>query len=552
MAVLQVQSGVPARWRIVFLAVLPFLFFAAVLWFSRQEPAPVRDPASAAGQESLNARIRLETAAVAFSSGKLDPSVAVVTDRPDIYAPKQNLTELFNDEVPAAIANFEAPKYWGRMIGIGLEFDLSNPLPREFRPLSGLPVIADPRDRESWDVFLDGKLRPERFDMILLDCAFPARVTAPGIDLWTSQTFENIAQARANAGTVFAVVLPHDRPQAAACAMTAMKNVFGSVGTFRFGDRIVAASSVPMHAARLPETLKDFLRRPAPEDGEMPSPVFDLDEINDNAVIAGYYAEGEVPVDAISVVLQRDYSDAPPAWLLENIHRDRDRFGRNIGPLAYAEAELLPHLRKHLPGGLPYGRICAWALGAALLVYLILRYFISWKPVHKQAFLAFEDMFLFTGCLSLFSVALLNCLPSPRPVLFNWGSLAWLPFVGLLALISLKWPTRVKHRLTRVLYTLLGLACYALAFRLERVPDPLFGLLQYSSMACFLLPVGFLGDLVQTRIQEPVQPGPAIPLAFVLGVAASLAVFAASLFFPAGPMMFAAAICVFRLVFLDN
>ena len=71
-------------------------------------------------------------------------------------------------------------------------------------------------------------------------------------------------------------------------------------------------------------------------------------------------------------------------------------------------------------------------------------------------------------------------------------------------------------------------------------------------MALFLLPVGLLGDLVQTRLQEPIQPGMVIPLAFVLGVAASLAVFAVSMFFPAGPMVFAAAICGFRLVFLDN
>lgn len=545
MADLRAQAPVPARWRFVFLAFLPALFFAAVLFLSRPEPASVRDPASATGQEEfLNARTRLQTAAVAFSSGKLDPRIAVVTDRPDVYAPDQDPAQLPDDEIPF---------FWGRMIDSGRELITNKPLSREFRRVSGFPVIVDPRDRKEWEVFLYEKRSPGRFDMILLDCAFPARVTSPGIGPWTSHTFESIAQNRAKAGAVFAVVLPENRPQAAACAMTAMKNVFGSVGTFRFGDRIVAASSVPMHAARPPETMKDyFLRRPSPEDGEMPSPVFDLDDINDAAVIAGYYMGGEVPVDAISVVLQRDYSDAPPAWLLEGIHANRNRFGRTIGPLAYAEAELLPHLRKRLPGGLPYGRLCAWAFGGVLLVYLLLRYFISWKPVHKQAFLAFEDMFLVTGCLSLFSAALLNSLPSPWPTFFKWIPLAWLPILTLASLLMFKWPTRVKHKATRILYTLISLACFVLAFRLGRLPDPLFGMFLYVSVAFFVLPVALLGDLVQTRILEPVQPGPAIPLAFVLGVAASLAVFAVSLFFPAGPMVFAAAICIFRLVFLDN
>lgn len=541
MADLRAQAPVPARWRVVFLAVLPALFFAAVLFLSRPEPASVRDPASAAGQESLNARTRLQTAAVAFSSGKLDPRIAVVTDRPDVYAPDQ---EPPPDEIPF---------FWGRMFDSGLELITGKPLSREFRRVSGFPVIVDPRDRKEWEVFLYERRSPGRFDMILLDCAFPASVTSPEIGPWTSHTFESIALNRANAGAVFAVVLPDCRPQAASCAMTALKNVFGSVGTFRFGDRIVAASSVPMHAARPPETMKDYFLRPSPEDGEMPSPVFDLDDINDAAVIAGYYAGGEVPVDAISVVLQRDYSDAPPAWLLESIHANRNRFGRIIGPLAYAEAELLPHLRKYLPRGLPYGRLCAWALGIALLAYLLLRYFISWKPVHKQAFLAFEDMFLVTGCLSLFSAALLNSLlPSPWPAFFKWIPLAWLPILTLASLLMFKWPTRVKHKATRVLYTLISLACFVLAFQLERLPDHLFGMLLYASVAFFVLPVALLGDLVQTRILEPVQPGPAIPLAFVLGVAASLAVFAVSLFFPAGPMVFAAAICLFRLVFLDN
>ena len=549
---LQTQGTVPARWRFLFAAVVPLFFFAAMLVISWPEAAFVRAPESDAGPEEFrNARIRLQTAALAFASGKLDPDIAVVTDRPEIYAPEQAPAELLDYEVPTALANFEPPKYWGRLIGSGLEFDLSNPLPREFRPLSGFPVIADPRDRKSWDVFLDAKLCPARFDLILLDVAFPARVTSPGISPWTSQTFATIAQARANAGTVFAVVLPQDRPRDAVCAITAMKNVFGNAGALRFGERLVALSTVPISAATPPESMKDALRRSAPEDGETQPPVFDLDDINDRAALAGYYAGGDVPPDAISVILWRDCSDAPPAWLLEGIHKNKNMFGRNIGPLEYAKAELLPHLRNYLPGGLPYGRLCAWTLGIALFVYLLLRYFISWKPVHKQTFLAFEDMFLFTGCLSLFCTVLLGSEPSPLPgLLWIWS--AALPLLGLTFLLSFKRPTKVKRRARRVVYLLAACVFYALGFWLEHLAAP-SGLFRHLlTVNFFLFPIGLLSDLIQTRIQEPVQPGFAIPFAFVLGVAASLAVFAVSLFFPAGPIVFAAVICGFRLACLDN
>jgi len=538
----QRQAPVPARWRFLFLGGLPLVFFAAVLFLFRPGPAPVRDSVPSDEQDFLNARIRLQTAAIAFSSGKLNPDIAIVTDRPEVYAPNRDPDTVYGDD----------QKYWARMIDCGVAFNLNNPLPREFEPIAGFPVIVDPRDRKAWDVFLSEKRSPGRFDLILLDCAFPARFTSLAIAPWTTQTIAALAQVRAQAGTVFAVVLPQNRPQAAACAMAALKNVFGNAGTFRFGERIVAAASVPMHAATPPGNLRDILRQPAREDGETRSPVFSLTDINEMASLAGYYAGGIVPDEAIYFVLQQDYSSAPPAWLLEGIHGTPKQFGRDIGALAYAKAELLPHLRKRLPGGIPYGKVCAWVLGAALLVYVLLRYFISWKPVHKQAFLAFEDMFLFTGCLSLFSAALLDCLPSPPSSSYNLVLLAALPFIGLLYLISIKWPTRIKRKPLRVIYALIGCFSFALAFRLEHLADPLLGWRLFLSGIFFLIPAGFLGDLVQTRIAEPVQPGAAIPLAFVLGVAASLAVFAVSLFFPLGPLIFAAAICGFRLVFLDN
>ena len=539
---LQKQAPVPARWRFLFLGGLPFVFFAAVLFLFRPGPAPVRDPAPAAEQEFRNARIRLQTAAIAFSSGKLNPEIVIVTDHPEVYAPDRDPDAVYGDE----------QKYWARMIDSGIEFHLNNPVTREFEPIASFPVIVDSRDRKAWDIFLNEKRSPGRFDLILLDCTFPARVTSLAIAPWTTQTFATLAQARAQAGTVFAVVLPQDRPQAAACAMAALKNVFGNAGTFRFGDRIVAASSVPMHAATPPGNLWDALRGPAPADGETPSPVFSLTDIDEMASLAGYYAGGIVPDEAIYFALHQDYSGAPPAWLLEAVHGTPKQFGRDIGTLAYAKAELLPSLRKRLPGGIPYGKVCAWVLGVAMLVYVLLRYFISWKPVHKQAFLAFEDMFLFTGCLALFSVALLDGLPATPSSACNLVLLAALPFIGLLYLLSIKWPTRIKRKTLRIAYLLIGGVSFALAFWLEQLADPLLGWRLFLTGIVFLIPVVFLGDLVQTRITEPVQPGAAILLAFVLGVAASLAVFAVSLFFPPGPIFFAAAICGFRLVFLDD
>ena len=114
--VLQTQAQVPARWRFLFAAALPLVFFAALLFVSRPGPTPDQNTsAPAAEQEMRNARIRLQTAALAFAPGKLDPGVAVVTDRPEVYAPPAP-AELFDDELTAALANFEVPKYWGRMI----------------------------------------------------------------------------------------------------------------------------------------------------------------------------------------------------------------------------------------------------------------------------------------------------------------------------------------------------------------------------------------------------------------------------------------------------
>ena len=61
-----------------------------------------------------------------------------------------------------------------------------------------------------------------------------------------------------------------------------------------------------------------------------------------------------------------------------------------------------------------------------------------------------------------------------------------------------------------------------------------------------------VSPMVARRMKEPVQPGPEIPAAFVLGTVFALAAFAASFCFPAGPAVFAVVTCGFRLFALDN
>ena len=93
---------------------------------------------------------------------------------------------------------------------------------------------------------------------------------------------------------VFAVVLPGGRPADSACILASMRHTFGSVGAFCFGERVILAS------------------------GAGSAPVFDLDELNRTADLAGDYSGGGVPDNAISLVLYEDYSDSIPAGLLEN------------------------------------------------------------------------------------------------------------------------------------------------------------------------------------------------------------------------------------------
>ena len=543
MAELQTQSGVPARWRIVFAAVLPLAFFAAMLYLSRSGPAPASAPRT---EQDANARTRLETVAVAFSSGKLNPDLAIVTDRPEVYVP------------PDSDATIR--KFWPRVPENGFDPGPDVALPREFGPLFSTPAVVDLRNETAREAFLNDTRFPGRFDMILLDCAFPARVVSPEIDLWTTKTLGIFAQKRARAGAVFAVVLPPDNATGAACLVAAMENLFGNIGTFCFGERVIAASSVPLSGAT-PTTLKDLFRKAPREDEEENTPrtpLFALADINELASDAGYYFPGisEVPEDAIVIALEQDYSEAPPAGLMEEADRVRGRSGRTIGALAYIKAEYLPRLRSRLPGGLPYGKLCAWALGIGLLAYLLLRYFISWKPVHKQAFQAFEDMFGLTGCLALFCAALLDCSMSRHPLSWFWFGM--LPLCSIILLAQTQWqerspftsrPARAKRKIPRFVYALLAGLSYVLAFRLIRFEC--HDLIHVAGMGFFAISVAVFLDLIQGRIVKPVQSGLAIPLAFILGVAASLAMFAVCLCFPSGPAVFAALLC-FRIVLLEN
>ena len=84
MAGSQKRSPVPAYWRILFATALVLAFMFGGLLFVRRDAVPPRDSA----ENGLDARLRLQTAAVAFSSGKLAPRVLILTDWPEFYQKK--------------------------------------------------------------------------------------------------------------------------------------------------------------------------------------------------------------------------------------------------------------------------------------------------------------------------------------------------------------------------------------------------------------------------------------------------------------------------------
>lgn len=505
MAELLVRAQVPARWRIWFAAALVLAFLAAGVLLSKTEPTP---PRQAGG--GCFARLRLQMAAVAFSGGKLEPRVLILTDdRSLFHAPDDG----------------EFPEF------------------RKFEP--GLTVV-DPMSVPEWGVGADGFLSafakrsdaagsPEGvFDAVLLDCQFPERLFSRKTLLWSVAFFDMMKREYMNPGGVFAVVLPGGRPEDSACILAAMRHTFGSVGAFCFGPRVILAS------------------------GAGSAPVFDLDELNRTADLAGYYSGGSgVPDNAISLVLYENYSDSIPAGLLENAYEIRTSRHFTPGTIVFARAELLPKLKRLLPEGFPLQAVCAWLLGIALAVYPLLRYFISWKPVHKQAFLAFEDMFYFTGVLSL------NLMFSHES-LQGYGIVPWL--LGLIALggygyrAFFRWGGRIprESRLNttggRVLLHLVVLAAFGLAFwcrpsGADTLPASFLTVIPPEIPAMIGLVCAAI--LVRSRLDKPVERGPAIPVAFVLGTAMALGLFCASVFFPAGLMVFALVVCGARIVYFD-
>ena len=513
MAELQVQTPVPARWRILFAALLVLAFWFAG-WTLMRKDAPAAAPVGAG--EGQDARIRLQTAAVAFASGKLAPKVLILTDWPELYR-KQDGTypEFLYFQDNLTVADPASIPGWG-LGGPRESFS-------RFRQLYSSGRNEEP-EKQFKDLPKDslGRFRlSPAFDVVLLDCAFPERLLSRKLRLFSPAFFDRVKSGLMNSGGVFAVVLPPDRTEDSACILAFLRHSFGNAGAFCFGERVILASA---------------------PGGE---PNFDLDKLNATAELAGYYTDG-VPGNAISLILDENYSDSIPAGLLETAADIRIPSVFTPYCAVFARERLMPRLMRFLPQRFPLQTVCAWILGILLAVYPFLRYFISWKPVHKQAFRAFEDMFYLTGALSLFLMFTHEMMPDYALQFALYLVILGFLFYGTLGKSwrHFKFGSVLENPFGRILFGLLAPIFFGLAF--------------------FLPPTGFLTEilalsgliaaslLVRARMNEPVQPGPAIPLAFVLGIAASLTVFAVSLCFPLGPVVFAAVACVFRLVFLDN
>lgn len=526
--VLQTQAPVPARWRIVFAALLVLAFCAAGLALMRKDATP--SPQDGAG-DSPDARIRLQTAAVAFSSGKLAPRILILTDRPEFYRNE--------DATPPEFRFFRGSG--GKAAETAPEADLIVIDPASVPELG----LGGPRDaffqfRNNFSKYDNHPIRGKRdpgagslertvgnsgavaakFDVVLLDCVFPGCVFSRKTLLWSSSFFDMMKREAMNSGGVFAILLPPDRPADSACILAFLRRSFGNAGAFCFGDRVHLAS------------------------GLNAEPVFDLEKLNATAELAGYYDVGGIPGNAISLILDEDYSDSIPAGLLEAADAVTIPDVFTSFRAVFARARFAPRLKRFLPDGFPVRKVCAWLLGILLVAYPFLRYFISWKPVHKQAFRAFEDMFCLTGVLVLF-------LLFTNEEIRNYGMslLLYLVIIVMLCYSDGKWSGKWARAVAEnpigrfFLHLLAALAFGLVFFRVFSAPIPT-GLTVCFGVILAVWPI-------RAKMKEPVQPGPAIPLAFAFGVVASLALFAASLCFPLGPVVFAAVVCGSRLVFFD-
>lgn len=529
---LQTQAPVPARWRIVFAALLVLAFCAAGLALMRKDatPSSPRDGA----RDNLDARIRLQTAAVAFSSGKLAPRVLILTDQPDFYRKETDSYPEFRffegngrkegEISPEAdlivIDPASVPE-----LGLGGPGDAFSQFRNDLSKYDNHPIWGkrkrDPGAGSLERAVRNGGAVAAKFDVVLLDCVFPGCLFSRKALLWSSSFFDMIKLEAMNSGGVFAIVLPPDRPADSACILAFLRRSFGNAGAFCFGDRVILAS------------------------GLNAEPVFDLEKLDATAELAGYYDGVGIPGNAISLILDEDYSDSIPAGLLEAADAVTIPDIFTSFRVVFARARFAPRLKRFLPDGFPVQKVCAWILGILLAVYPILRYFISWKPVHKQAFRAFEDMFYLTGVLALF-------LLCTNEEIGNHGISLLLYLVIIVLLFyndnwkwSWKWARAVaENPLGRFFLHLLAALAFGLVFFRVFSAPILIGLTVCFGAILAVWPI-------RAKMKEPVQPGPAIPLAFAFGVVASLALFAASLCFPLGPVVFAAVVCGARLVFFD-
>ncbi len=536
MAGSQNRSPVPAHWRIVFATVLVLAFMFGGLLFVRKDAVPPRDSAD----NAMDARIRLQTAAVAFSSGKLAPRVLILTDWPEFYQKKDAPHPEFRffqenvkkDDESSREGFFPHADLVVIDPASVPEFGLGGPgnVFSQFRNIHSYERFQhtfrmkkpDPDAGTLERAVKNNGAVTAKFDVVLLDGAFPDRLFSRKSLLWSSSFFDMMKENAMNSGGVFAVVLPPDQPEVSACILAFLRRSFGNAGAFCFGDHVILASGL---------------------DSE---PVFELNKLSDTAELAGYYDGGSIPDNAIGLVLEEDYSDSIPAGLLEASHNIAIP-QKVFTPFraVFARAKYGAQVKRFLPAGFPVRTVCAWLLGILLAVYPFLRYFISWKPVHKQAFRAFEDMFYLTGVLSLFMLFLHEKI--------RIDGISLLLYLVIMVLLwydeDWKWSEKwikavVENPFGRFLMYLLAAVLFGLAFFRDFSDPRVLGANAFFAVFFAVWPV-------RARMKEPVQPGPAIPLAYLLGVATSLALFAVSLCFPLGPVVFAAVVCAYRLILLD-
>ena len=535
MADYRTQTPVPARWRILFATALVLAFMFGGLLFVRKDAVPPRDSAD----NAMDARLRLQTAAVAFSSGKLAPRVLILTDWPEFYRKKdtpypefrffqgngkhedESSPEVFSPHADlVVIAPASVPEFGlGGPGDVFSQFWNINSYER-FHHTFGMRR-ADPNAGTLERAVKNKGAVAAKFDVVLLDCAFPDRLFSRKSLLWSSSFFDRLKKKHMTQGGVCAVVLPPDKPEVSACVLAFLRRSFGNAGAFCFGDRVILAS------------------------GLNAEPVFELDKLSTTAELAGYYDGEGIPYNAIGLVLEEDYSDSIPAGLLENAHDIAIPGVFTSLRAVFIRAKFGPRLKRFLPDAVPVQTVCAWLLGILLAVYPFLRYFISWKPVHKQAFRAFEDMFYLTGVLALFMLFLHEKI--------RIDGISMLLYLVIMVLLwydeDWKWIEKwikavVENAFGRFLMYLLAAVLFGLAF-FRDFSDP-----RGLSTTVFFAVVFAVWPL-RARMKEPVQPGPAIPLAYLFGAAASLALFAVSLCFPLGPVVFAAVVCAYRLILLD-